>query len=362
MSGAAAIQSVVVSGHEERTEPSPHTVFRLEIRAHVRSWTMWRRYSEFAELYTELTKSTGSPPPAPLPPKNTLSKAFTFGRARTDLEERRQGLEAFLRAIVGAKDSRWRDSYAFREFLGVPVGRAAEAGGAGNGGQLSAAAWLDEQLDVAAAIRDMRADLNRRDALSDSGDVGGAHSANVQAKKKLAAVLTRVGNLASALDGLARSGMAQGELQRRADIVGRLQDDCEKIGRIVSAARHSSRALSPPNTDSSAPASDREALLGGGRGAGGKVTRVFGQKPAPVETAATRPLDDTGLLQLQQQQMDQQDSQLAGLTAILQRQRQLGVAIHNEISQQNELLDDLNNDVDRVGGKLSSAKKMLNKF
>ncbi|VDB99689.1 unnamed protein product [Peniophora sp. CBMAI 1063] len=361
MSGAAAIQSVAVSGYEERSEPSPHTVFRLEIRAHVRSWTMWRRYSEFDELYTELSKSTGRPPPAPLPPKNTLSKAFSFGRARTDLEERRQGLEAFLRAIVAAKDPRWRDSYAFREFLGVPVGRAADAGGAGAGGQLSAAAWLDEQLDVAAAIRDMRADLNRRDALSDAGDVGGAHQANVQAKKKLAAVLTRVGALASALDGLARGGMAQGELQRRADIVGRLQDDCEKIGRIVSAARHTSRALSPPNTDSGAPASDREALLGGAAG-GGKVTRVFGQKPAAVETAATRPLDDAGLLQLQQQQMDQQDSQLAGLTAILQRQRQLGVAIHSEISQQNELLDDLNNDVDRVGGKLSSAKKMLNRF
>ena len=67
MSGAAAIQSVVVSGYEDRTEPSPHTVFRLEIKAHVRSWTMWRRYSEFDELYTELSKSTGAPPPTPLP-------------------------------------------------------------------------------------------------------------------------------------------------------------------------------------------------------------------------------------------------------------------------------------------------------
>ena len=362
MSGAAAIQSVVVSGYEDRSDPSPHTVFRLEIRAHVRSWTMWRRYSEFAELYTELTKSTGAPPPTPLPPKHALSKAFTFGRAGTDLEERRQGLEAFLRAIVAAKDSRWRDSYAFRDFLGVPIGRAADAGGPGAGGQLSAAAWLDEQLDVAAAVRDMRADLNRRDALSDAGDVSGAHQANVQAKKKLAAVLTRVGALASALDGLARGGMAQGELQRRADIVGRLQDDCEKIGRMVSAARHSSRALSPPNTADSGPASDREALFGGARPAGGKVTRVFGQKPAPVETAATRPLDDAGLMQLQQQQMDQQDTQLASLTAILQRQRQLGMAIHSEISQQNEMLDDLNDNVDRVGGKLSSAKKMLNRF
>ena len=52
-----------------------HIVYRIEIQAHVRSWQMWRRCSEFAELHTELVKSTGSPPPAPLPPKNESARS-----------------------------------------------------------------------------------------------------------------------------------------------------------------------------------------------------------------------------------------------------------------------------------------------
>ncbi|TFY80437.1 hypothetical protein EWM64_g3571 [Hericium alpestre] len=97
-----AIQAVYVRGHEERLEPKSHIVYRIEIQAHVRSWQMWRRYSEFVDLHTELTKSTGAAPPAPLPPKH----AFAMLRPRNNetlLEERRLGLEAYLRAICASK-------------------------------------------------------------------------------------------------------------------------------------------------------------------------------------------------------------------------------------------------------------------
>ena len=117
-----AIQAVFIRGYEERTSPKPHTVYRIDIQAHVRSWQMWRRYSEFDDLHGELTKEVGAAPPCALPPKHK----FSILRSKTDvkiLEERRTGLETYLRAIVGAKDGRWRDTYAFRTFLGVPVGR-----------------------------------------------------------------------------------------------------------------------------------------------------------------------------------------------------------------------------------------------
>ncbi|KAI0030661.1 Phox homologous domain-containing protein [Vararia minispora EC-137] len=355
-----AIQAVSIRSHEERTSPKPHVVFRMDIQAHVRSWSMWRRYSEFADLHAELTKSTGAPPPAPLPPKHALQLL----RSRTNpalLEERRAGLEAYLRSIVGSKDPRWRDNYAFRDFLGVPAGPRADAPAAG--APLSASAWLDEHRELQARVRDMRAALNRRDALADHGDVGGAHSANAQARKTLAGTLARVGELAAALDALARGGMGQGELQRRTDMVGRLQDDCEKIGRMVTVARITSRGLGSAAERNPSTTSDRAALIGKGGGGGGtRVTRTFGQRPAAQETAQTRPLDDQGLLQLQQTQMDQQDAQLAQLTAILQRQKQLGAAIGNELALHQELLDDLDNEVDRFGNKLGAAKKDLNRL
>lgn len=54
----SAIQAIHIRGYEERTNPKAHVVYRIEIQASVRSWQMWRRYSEFADLHVELTKST----------------------------------------------------------------------------------------------------------------------------------------------------------------------------------------------------------------------------------------------------------------------------------------------------------------
>ncbi|KAH9175370.1 syntaxin [Lactarius sanguifluus] len=347
-----AIQAVYVRGHEERPEPKRHIVFRIEIQAHVRSWHMWRRYSEFVDLQTELTKSIGTSPPSPLPPKH----AFAMLRSSKNealLEERRAGLEAYLRAIVSAKDSKWLDSFAFRDFLGVPAGKQEPNGN-----------WLDEHMDLQARVRDVRADVNRRDAFSDRGDVGAAHGTNVQAKKKLAGVLSRIGALAEGLDVLALRGMSEGELQRRTDMVARLQDDCEKLAKMLTVARHTSRGLG--SAAERTADSDRAALLGGAASSSSSsskpISRVFGAPQPPKETKKTRPLDDQGLVQLQQTEMEQQDTQLAQLTAILQRQKQLGIAINNELAQHMELLDGLSDDMDRVGGKLTAAKKQLNRL
>ena len=370
---ATAIQAVFVRGHEERPEPKPHIVFRIDIQAHVRSWQMWRRYSEFVDLHTELTKSVGAPPPSSLPPKHALAM-FRSRKNEALLEERRAGLEAYLRAIVAAKDSRWLDAFAFQDFLGVPMGKQAvgggDDGGPGAGGGFTSSTWLDEHMDVQALVRDIRADANRRDALSERGDVAQAHATNVRAKKKLAGALTRVGGLVAGLDALALRGMSEGELQRRTDMVARLQDDCEKLAKMLTVARQqaSLRAPGSPHPPAAAAGSDRAALLGGTGGGGPAaasskpIVRVFGVPQAPKETEETRPLDDQGLLQLQQVKMDQQDAQVAQLATILQRQKQLGMAINNELAQHIELLDGLSNDMERVGGKLTAAKKQLNRL
>lgn len=360
------IQAIYIRGYEERHEPKPHTVFRIEIQASVRKWQMWRRYSEFADLHTELIKSTGSAPPAQLPPKHAMAMSMSRWRsANTDLiEERQAGLELYLRAILSAKEDVWRESFAFRDFLGVPVGKQqAGTDGLGSTAQFTSSSWLDEHNDLQTRIRDIRAEINKRDALSDRGDVSGSHQANVQAKKKLASVLTSVGVLEEGLESLGLSGMSEGELQRRRDMAARLRDDCEKLAKMVTVARLTSRGLGAAAERNPASESDRAALLGNNtttafaRPSG----RVFGA-PQPKETEQTRPLDDPGLLQLQQTQVERQDTQLAQLSSILQRQKHLGLAINHEIREQNEMLDDLTNEVDRVGGKLTGAKKQMNRL
>lgn len=363
---SSIIQSIHIPEYEERTSPKPHTVYRIEIKASVRQWSMWRRYSEFDELHTELSKSTGSPPPAELPPKH----AFSLFRSRNNtalLSERRAGLETYLRAMLSAKDDRWRECYALKDFLGIPVGKNTVIEGGAVAGSSSAytySSWLDEHVELQATIRTIRADINKRDALSDKGDISGSHQANLQGKKKLLGAQTKVDNLETGLRSLAMGGMSEGELQRRTEMVSRLRDDCEKLTKMVTVARHTSRGLgstlerNPPNE------SDRSALLGGAAGSSfGRLSgRVFGAPQPPQETEETRPLDSNGLLQLQHAKIEDQDTNLAQLSAILQRQKHLGMAIGNEIHQHIEILENLDNDVDKFGNKLSAAKRNLNKL
>lgn len=358
-----AIQAVRILGHEERSSPKSHVVYNIEVQASVRTWLMWRRYSEFDDLNTELIKSAGEAPPLELPPKHS----FTMFRSKENpkvLQERIEGLEAYLRAIIASKDDRWREEPAFKEFLGVPISRRDGVDG-GALTEFTTASWLDEYMDLQNHIRDIRADVNKRDALIERGDSSTAHSTNVQAKKKLAQALNRLGTLTSGLAVLASGGLSEGEVRRRTDMVARLQDDCEKLSKMTVAVRTTgTRALttSIPSNKVMASEVDRKALFGQQSQSSRPFARVFGGASPAEETEETRPLDDQGLLQLQQTRVEEQDEQLNKLSMILTRHRQLGLAINQEIAEQNELLDGLTEDVDRTGAKLASAKKQLNRI
>jgi len=361
----SAIQAINVPSYHERTDPSPHTVYCIQIVASVREWSMWRRYSEFADLHTELTKSTDSPPPAALPPKHSFSM-FRSHSNPTILDQRRLGLETYLRAILRAKEDKWRETYEFKQFLGIPIGKNAAIEGrlasTSSSKNFTLVSWLDEHMELQSSVRDIRADINKRDALSDRGDISGSHQSNVQAKKKLIAVQTRIDALDDGLKSLAMTGMSEGELQRRTEMVARMRDDCDKLTKMVTVARQTSRGLGATLERNPAPDSDRNALLGKGFATFSKPGRVFGAPPPPQETEETRPLGSDGLLQLQQAKIDDQDTNLAQLSSILQRQKHLGLAINAEIGQHIDLLDQLDQDVDRFGNKLSAARKQMNRL
>ncbi|KAF9015191.1 hypothetical protein BDQ17DRAFT_1340644 [Cyathus striatus] len=107
--------------------------------------------------------------------------------------------------------------------------------------------------------------------------------------------------LGKGLQDLGMSGMSEGELQRRTDMVARLQDDCEKLSRVVTVARQvSSRPSGGFTAVNPASESDRAALLGAHAAASKPISRVFGVKAEPKETEQTRPLDNVGLLSYQQ--------------------------------------------------------------
>lgn len=357
----SAIQGIQIEGTEERTESKVFVVYRIKVQTHQKPWRVWRRYSEFDQLHSELSDALG-PPPVPLPPKHRLS-IFRSQSSPELLTERRAALEKYLRSILSSKEDKWREHYAFKDFLGVHVSSKDPAPSSSS---FTLATWLDEYQELQTRLRDVRADINKREALSDQGDVGASHKSNVSAKQKLSGVRARISTLKTGLKELAMNGINEGELQRRTDLVGRLQDECENLNRMTTIARHTSRvgeAASGGSPMNPAPASDREALMGNKANQPfTRVTRVFGAQKQPQETEATRPMDNHGLLGMQQTQMQQQDDQLSQLTTILRRQRFMGEAINTEISQQNEMLDGLGNEVDRVGDKLKGAGKQMRRL
>jgi regulator of vacuolar morphogenesis len=160
-------------------------------------------------------------------------------------------------------------------------------------------------------------------------------------------------------------GLGVGERTRREGMVVTMRDELGNLERMAEAGVRVTTANVGAKSDgnrSSSPANDtaRAALLGQPP----PPSRVFGSTASttsPQETAETRPLDDRGLVQLQQQQMDKQDTQLQSLSSILRRQMTLGNEISREIGEQNEMLDEVSTEVDRVGGKLGRAKREMNR-
>ena len=86
-------------------------------------------------------------------------------------------------------------------------------------------------------------------------------------------------------------------------------------------------------------------------------SRVLGK-----ETDKTRALDNNGVVQLQKQLMQDQDQDVTVLARAVARQKELGVAIQEELEVQNEMLGMLDEDVTRVQGKMDVARKRIGKI
>lgn len=86
-------------------------------------------------------------------------------------------------------------------------------------------------------------------------------------------------------------------------------------------------------------------------------------RDAPAqETDATRAESSAGLLEQQRRTMDTQDAQVDQLTAILRRQRHIGLAINDELAEQQELLTDLHSSVHDTQQRIEGAEKQVKRL
>lgn len=217
-----------------------------------------------------------------------------------------------------------------------------------------------EQGELSVLARSLRANFAKRDAMILQSRAE-AHVANMEGKKGLVELVKRLSALTVGLEQLAKAGMPAGELHRRNEMVGQLQDEAEMLGKTANEAPRVGSGQKDGKRFAETPSAERNALLSSSSTTK-TPSRVLGASAPKGETTETRPLDNAGLLSLQQTYVAEQDSKLDALTAALRRQRALGEMINQELAVHEELLDDLDRGTDRVTGRMKEADKMMRKL
>lgn len=350
----------------------PYTVYNITLRLPLRSYTVSKRYSDFETFHKSLTEQVGTSPPATLPGKSWFKSTVSSPELT---EARRQELEKYLQTINEIDDSRWRSTSVWRAFLNLPssfTSSNSKAGalhsvltgpGAGGAAIADPTVWLDSHRDLKAQLHDARLNLTNRDQASTPQK---QHEASAAAKT----ALVKAGTLIAALeDGLTQnqksSGsqkLGAGELRRRKDLISAAKKDKDALENLLNAMSQKNKLDSAvaniqEHTDLLGPGNNLSSASNTSGPKGGRPGRVLGK-----ETAETRSLDNQGVLQLQQQKMQDQDLDVDEIRKIVLRQRELGVAINQELEIQNEMLKVVDEDVDRVQGKINVAKQRIGKI
>ncbi|KAK3504800.1 hypothetical protein B0T13DRAFT_443908 [Neurospora crassa] len=373
--------SISTPSSESGGSSKPFTLYNITLRLPLRSFVVQKRYSDFLALHQALTSLVGSPPPEPLPAKNWFRSTVNSPELT---EKRRVALERYLRAIAEPPDRRWRDTPVWRAFLNLPGGAsganaAASTAGSGSGiegkipaiglkdANLAAASdpgtWLDLHRELKGALHEARVALGRRDGATENMT---KLEAGAAAKRALVRAGSLLGALQEGLGVLKSSGrVGEGELRRRRDLLAAARVERDGLDKLSSSLAHASReaarqaSISGPSGSgsSSGEAGERAKLFAGSSGAGGGSVRGGRVLGAPLpETERTRELDNEGVLQLQRDTMRDQDMEVEALARIVRRQKEMGLAINDEVERQTNMLDNLNTNVDVVDKKLRVAK------
>lgn len=346
-----------------------HTVYHITLRLPLRSFTVAKRYSDFSSFHATLINQTNAEPPVPLPGKSWFSNTVSNERFR---EERRIGLEDYLRAINESPDGRWRTSPAWRAFLNLPTAAATSSAGTGNtstrlhavitdpgnssnGPITDPTLWLDYFRDMKSHLHDARLALSRRDQETTPQK---QHESSAQAKSSLVRATSMISTLDDGLlnlsgrgtrsaktDSPATPSLGEGELRRRKDLLINARKEKDGLEDLLHAMAAKSKI-----DHAVASIQDKDALMKVGNslgGSGGRRTPAKSGRVLGKETERTRELDNEGVLQLQKQLMKDQDTSVEELMKVIIRQRELGTAIHDELEVQNELLKLADEDTDR---------------
>lgn len=366
----------------------PFTQYHISLQLPLRRHDTQKRYNDFAALHDALVSEVGTPPPVALPAKSWLRR--TVNNASLT-EERRRGLEQYLQAILAAEDARWRSSSAWRSFLNLSSSSTTSSSGRTKGNTLTTNAgtigqpaadpshWLDLHRELKTQLQAARSLLKRRESASTAQ---AQHTISAEAKASLVRAATTIAQLDDGLQAISAASkgdeggwggakrLGDGEIRRRRDLVGSAKKEVEGLeGVLKSMATQSAKAGEGAsssssmmmNTSAAATSQQKSELWKGTSAATAKPSgRVLG---GPLkETERTRELDNTGVLQLQKQVMQEQEEDVLSLGKTVAKLKDMGILINEELTVQNEMLGVIEQDVERVQGKIDIGRRRIKKI
>lgn len=313
--------------------------YRLSVSLPLRSLQLEKRYSEFVVLVQNLCSELGISQgqfPYPLPPKGSL-----FTSESSLIEKRKTGLSTFLNRVIQDRDLQNRK--CVHEFLQLPLNFKFTPGLFKNGSPQSSnsrflineessaidkSQWLVYLRNIRFSISRLPKESNIQSKLSNREIVGQYIKPNIE-------------KLADSLIHLFDVGLLdRDEFERRTVLIKEALSQAEEFLDF--------RNRSPEPVTSNEPRGPR------GFGSINKSSAPLG---AVEETPETKDLNSAELLQQQQQIHKDQDQELMELRAIIARQRTIGEAINTEVEEQDEILNGLNDDVERSSKKLQDARQ-----
>ncbi|KAK4047755.1 hypothetical protein OIO90_006054 [Microbotryomycetes sp. JL221] len=273
---------------------------------------------------------------------NTPQVKQIKGLNQQDLIQRRFQLETYLKKLITDKDVRWSNCQPLKTFL---LSRSVQDDDdeEEETHDWTKQGWINKTKQVEQDVQKLKTLLNERDqlVLNKSTQI---HKLNQTIKQQLVELINSTDVLNQGLKQLIQKGLIEIEIERNSKSLENLQNQIQQLGQRVNNNQRNG-TLSQPT-----------------RVLGTLSSSSSSSQPLAIETQQTRPLDNQGLLQFEQEQIMNQDSKLELLTTTLRKQRLLGQLINQELQEQDEMLNSIEQSTNKLDKDLRNASKQIKKL
>lgn len=193
--------------------------------------------------------------------------------------------------------------------------------------------WLGSYEDATTLANDALGSIQERNLKHANG---GPEASRISAavRRKLATLGTSLDKMADLLESPECASVSEHEKNRRRDLITALRNRREQMQ--LSLKRDHSQQ-------------NRSALM-----------QDAGQSSSPArETDRTAELDNEGILQMQQDVMQEQDQNLMAMEQSVASTRHLALTINEELHVQERLLEDFEEEIDVSHNKMRAAQKRI---